>query len=146
MKQILLILFYSSLLLSIPGFANGRVSTTEQKIIEKIIEIRLDENGSINVGRDIVGSDDLAFYLAERLFKSYLGTGQMQDKIILSTAGNNVPDMVLQVIINEIKAGQKKALTKLCLEKYKVFFENIDVKKKEKLKKQFPVLFQTDYQ
>ena len=45
----------------------------------------------------------------------------------------------------EIKEGQKKALVSVCLQKYKKTFDSLDEKKQEKLKKQFPVLFQTDF-
>jgi len=48
-------------------------------------------------------------------------------------------------VLKEIQEGQRRALTELCLLKYKNRFENIEQRKQEKLKKQFPVLFQTDY-
>jgi len=49
------------------------------------------------------------------------------------------------VVVKEIQEGQRKALTQVCLQKYKNLFERIDSKKQAKLKKQFPVLFQTHY-
>ncbi len=112
---------------------------------EKILLVTVDEIGAVTVNSDPISPDILANYIQERLFKSYMGTGDMHNRIKLEKAGNNVPDLVTEVIIKEIKEGQKKALTSLCLSKYKQLFTDLDKKKQEKLKKQFPVLFQTDF-
>ncbi len=112
---------------------------------EKILLVTVDEIGAITVNSDPVGSDILANYIQERLFKSYMGTGDMHDRIKLEKAGNDVPDLITETIKKEIKEGQKKALTSLCLSKYKQLFTDLDKKKQEKLQKQFPVLFQTDF-
>ena len=112
---------------------------------EKILHIKVNESGAISVGRDTLLADDLARYLQQRLFKSYTGTGEMQDKIKLEKTSNDVPDIVIDVVIKEIQEGQRRALTELCLLRYKKLFDNIEQRKQDKLKKQFPVLFQTDY-
>ncbi len=112
---------------------------------EKILLVTVDEIGSIAVNHDPVSSDALATYVQERLFKSYMGTGEMHDRIKLEKADNNVPDLITEVVIKEIKEGQKKALTSLCLLKHKKLFSDLDKKKQEKPQKQFPVLFQTDF-
>ena len=112
---------------------------------DKILLIRVDEIGIITVNRDTVGSDVLARYIQERLFKSYLGTGQMHKRIKFEKTTANVPDLVAEVIINEIKDAQKRALTEVSLEKHRKMFETLDKRKQDKLKKQFPVLFQTNY-
>ena len=112
---------------------------------EKILLVTLDEVGTIAVNNDPVGSDQLANYIQERLFKSFLGTGEMHSRIKLEKANADVPDVVTEAIVKEIKEGQHKALTSVCLQKYKKTFDTLDEKKKEKLKKQFPVLFQTDF-
>jgi hypothetical protein len=111
----------------------------------KILLVRIGETGDISVNGSTVGSDDLSRYIQERLFKSYAGTGAMHDRIVIEKENQNVPDMVTQVVIEEIQAGQTKALTELSLEKYGKRFENLDPKKQDKLRKQFPVLFQTEY-
>lgn len=112
---------------------------------EKVILIFVDETGTISVGRDTIGSDELARYIQERLFKSYMGTGKMYDKIIFAKTSGNVPKEVIEVVLNEIREGQRRALRELCTQKYKILFENTTKKQQEKLKKQFPVLFQTDF-
>jgi hypothetical protein len=112
---------------------------------EKILLVTVDEIGSITVNSDPVGSDILANYIQERLFKSYMGTGEMHNRIKLEKAGNDIPDLITETIIKEIKEGQKKALTSVCLSKYKQLFAELDKKKQEKLQKQFPVLFQTNF-
>lgn len=112
---------------------------------EKVLFVRVNETGLIMVGRDTVGADQLARYIQERLFKSYMGTGQMHDRIRLEKADDSAPEDVMDVVTTEIKEGQRKALQELCLEKFRRTFEMLDIKKQTKLKKQFPVLFQTHY-
>lgn len=102
----------------------------------------VDETGTVTVGRDTVNADNLARYVQERLFKSYMGTGQMHDQIVLKKKTDDVPDMVTEVILKEIQEGQKRALTELSLQKYRKTFDGLEKKKQDKLKKQFPVLFQ----
>ena len=114
--------------------------------VEKILLVTVDETGNIKVNQDPVGSDDLANYIQERLFKSYTGTGKMHSNIKLMKLSNKVPDMVTQVVTNEIKDGQKKALVQVCLLRYNKLFDSLDKKKQEKMLKLFPVLFQTDFQ
>jgi|CXWL01.1.fsa_nt_gi hypothetical protein len=121
-------------------------NAAEKLPAEKILQVALDETGTITIGRDTVGSDNLARYIQERLFKSYMGTGQMHSKIKFVKLTANVPDIVIQVVLKEIQEGQRRALTQLCLQRYKKLFENIGKRKQEKLKTQFPVLFQNDYQ
>ena len=107
--------------------------------------VTVDEIGTIKVNNDPVDADELANYIQERLFKSYTGTGIMHSKIKLEKLGAAVPDMVAEAVGKEIIAGQKKALTSLCLLKYSKLFDGLDQKKQDKLLKQFPVLFQTDF-
>lgn len=112
---------------------------------EKILLVRVDEAGNIKVGRDTVGSDQLARYIQERLFKSYMGTGKMYDRIKFEKEDAAVPEAVTDVVLTEIKNGQSKALQELCLQKFNKTFETIEKKKQARLKKQFPVLFQTSF-
>ena len=63
--------------------------------------------------------------------------------IFVTKVTENVPQTVLEVVIKEVQEGQRRALTELCLEKYKRLYDNIDKKKQGRLKKHFPVLFQT---
>jgi len=114
-------------------------------IAEKILQITVDETGTIKVGRDTISSDNLARYIQERLFKSYMGTGHMHSLIKFEKLNENVPEIVTEVVVKEIKEGQKRALTELSLQKYKKLFDNLDINKQKKIKKQFPVLFQTEF-
>lgn len=112
---------------------------------EKVIHVIVDESGIISIGRDTVTSDELARYIQERLFKNYLGTGKMYDKILFSKANDNVPAIVAEVVLNEIIEGQKRALRELCVQKYENKYDNITKKQQAKLKKAFPVLFQQKF-
>ncbi|HPG10626.1 MAG TPA: hypothetical protein PLU37_03785 [Chitinophagaceae bacterium] len=112
---------------------------------EKIIELTVDRSGIIHTGRDTITTDDLPRYIQERLFKSYAGTGKMYDAIHLRSGDGGPDATTLETIIKKIREGQERALNELCLQKYKKTYGAIDEKKKEKIKKQFPVLFQLDY-
>ncbi|HEV7782138.1 MAG TPA: hypothetical protein VGO58_12780 [Chitinophagaceae bacterium] len=127
--------------------AIARLQKTEAKadIFKPGLEVKVYETGVITVGRDTVSSDELARYIQTRLFKSYMGTGQMPVGIFVTKADDAVPQVVLDVVVKEVQEGQRRALTELCLEKYKRLYESIDKKKQNRLKKQFPVLFQSSY-
>lgn len=112
---------------------------------EKILLVRVNEIGIVTVNRDTVDADDLARYIQERLYKSFLGTGEMHDRIKLEKATATVPDLVSEVIIKEINDAQQRALIQVCLQKYSRKFDSLDKRRQDKLKKQFPVLFQTDF-
>ena len=132
------------LFLTVAGYIHP--TTMKELSAEKILLIKVDESGTISVGRDTLISDNLARYIQERLFKSYVGTGKMHTRIKLEQISTTIPTEVIQVVIQEIQEGQKKTLTDLCLDKYKKLYENIDKKNKDKIQKQFPVLFQKYYQ
>lgn len=134
-----------ALLLLLAILPSLNVSASNKMPAEKILQVTVNEMGTVTVGRDTVNADDLAKYIQERLFKSYMGTGQMHSKIKFVKANDNVPDMVTEVILKEIQNGQQRALTELCLQKYKNFFDKIEKRKQDKLKKQFPVLFQSNF-
>ncbi len=130
-------------LLAITAFLSSYA--VEKNPAEKILLVQIDDIGIISVNRDTVSSDILARYIQERLFKSYLGTGKMHSRIKLEKMNENVPDMVTEVIVNEIKQGQKKALTEVSLQKYRRTYDSLEKRQQEKLKKLFPVLFQENF-
>lgn len=112
---------------------------------EKVLLVKIDEIGLIRIGRDTLSADQLARYIQERLFKSYLGTGQMYDRIKFEKQDPQVPETVVEVILKEIRTGQQKALQELCLQKFSKTWEMLDDKKQSRVRKQFPVLFQQDF-
>jgi len=121
------------------------VALPPQHSSEKTLLIQVDETGLIKIGRDTVGFDQLARYIQERLFKSYMGTGQMHDRIKLEKTEAFVPEPVMEDILKEIKEGQRRALSELSILKYKKGFEALDNKKQSRIKKKFPVLFQQTF-
>lgn len=141
MKQFLLI---TLLIASYSNISFAKISIHHPE--EKVLLIRADGNGSVFIGRDSLDHEGVARYVQERLFKSYLGTGKMHDKIRIQWLDPDVTDAVKESVINSIKSGQKKALTELCLQKFEKLYDSIDAKKQEKLKKQFPVLFQENFE
>ena len=69
----------------------------------------------------------------------------MHSRIKLEKLNKNVPEILTQTIIKEIKDGQKKALISVCVQKYKKTFDTLEKKKQDKMIKQFPVLFQNEF-
>lgn len=133
-------------LLAILLFFSLQITAAPQHIPrpeEKILQVKVDEIGIVSIGRDTISADKLARYIQERLFKSYMGTGKMHDRIILEKTDASVPGPVLEVILAEIKAGQERALRELCTQKFSKPFAALDRKKQERLIKVFPVLFQS---
>ncbi|MCY7310407.1 MAG: hypothetical protein LH619_06485 [Chitinophagaceae bacterium] len=117
----------------------------EKILAEKILLVTIDEIGIIKVGRDTVGSAELIRYTRERLFKSYLGTGQMHNRIKLQKLNPIVPGIVSAAVEKEIKDAQKNASTEICVQKYNRKFDDLEKRRQDKIKKKFSVLFQTDY-
>jgi hypothetical protein len=117
---------------------------TENNFPEKIISITVSEKGYACIGRDTLTIDQLAAELQQRLWKSYLGTGKMYDAIHLQFTGE-VLTSVKDSTMDAIRKAQKKALADICLEKYKKLFEDINSRQQDKIRKQFPVLFQQDF-
>jgi hypothetical protein len=144
------VLYYSPAMLKTSLLLTGILSlcgprlTAAPVYADKIITVKVNSSGMITVGRDTIGSDDLALYIRERLFKSYTGTGKMYDGIRFVIEGNPQA-AVTEVVLKEIANGQKKALIELCIEKYKRVFEDISTRQQGKIRKNFPVLFQTNY-
>lgn len=110
---------------------------------EKIILIRVDEIGMITDGMDTISTDELSTYISTRLFKSFTGTGKMYESIKVERINGGPLLDVMDLILKEVYAGQKKALADLCLHKYKQGFDSLSAKQQEKVRKQFPVLFQS---
>lgn len=133
------------LLLLFTTFGFLKATAGNENPAEKVLLVTVDETGTVTVGRDTINSDNLARYVQERFFKSYLGTGKMHDLIVLKRTTTEVPDLVTEVIAKEIQEGQRKALTQVSLQKYRKTFDNLDKRKQDKLRKQFPVLFQANF-
>ncbi len=131
------------LLLTIVGTI--QTSSAKKLTAEKILQLKINERGTVSFGRDSVYKENLAGYIQERLFNSYISTGKMYSSIKLEKSTIDVPDSVLLLAAREIQEGQKRALKDFCLDKYKKLYENIDPKDKEKIQKKFPVLFLKEY-
>jgi hypothetical protein len=109
---------------------------------QRVIDIKVIPSGTIFMGVDTLRAEGLSKVLQDRLWKSYVGMGKMYDAINLTFEGN-VPQSFRSATISAIKTAQQKALTELCVEKYEKEYVNLEQKQKDKIRKQFPVLFQT---
>lgn len=112
---------------------------------DKVLIVILDNTGIVKIGRDTVALDNIAKFVQERLFKSFLGTGKMHDRILFAKEKGMEDEAMVEMVMKEIKEGQVRALRQVCTEKYKKLFERLDNGQQNKVRKQFPVLFQTDY-
>lgn len=141
MKRWLLFTLFACLHVALSSFTAGNGSFDE-----KILLIRADAGGTVFIGRDTLAPDGIGRYVQERLFKSYLGTGKMHDRIVIQWIEDGVTETAKQSVINGIKEGMSRALTDICLQKHEKKYDALDTKKQEKLKKQFPVLFQEKFE
>ena len=124
------------------GYLRADASPAEFEIgPPKIITINIEPGGRVFMGPDTIYVAGLAADLQERLWKSWLSTGKMYESIKVNFRGEVLMG-VKGAALDAIKEAQNKTLTEVCLEKYKVVFENLSAKQKQRLKKQFPVLFQ----
>jgi hypothetical protein len=112
---------------------------------KKIITILVNEKNLAFIGRDTLLLQDLATELQKRLWKSYTGTGKMYDAIHLQYSGE-VVTVIKDAAIKAIQLAQKNALTDICLEMHKKLFDTLSKGQQRRIKKQFPVLFQLNYQ
>jgi hypothetical protein len=108
---------------------------------EKILTVVVDSHGYNLMGRDTLTNDKLESEIKERLWKSYLGTGKMYDRIDLQMRGDVAPS-VKTAAIEAIKKGQDKALAEYCVLKHKNSFDKLSAKDQEKIRQHYPVLFQ----
>ena len=111
---------------------------------KRILYVTINEAGRVMVGADMIDINDVPTELKNRLFKSSLGN-RKYSKISISKSGENVSLTSFDQLKTKVQEGQQMALNAICLEKFKTLFAELDDKKKEKLRKQFPVLFQMEY-
>lgn len=136
MFRILLLCFFT--IPCIPSIAGN--STGDLQPL-KSITITIEPGGRVFMGPDTIYVADLAPDLQERLWKSWLSTGKMYERIDINFRGEVLMG-VKSATLDAIKDAQNKTLTAVCLQKYKLSYENLSAKQKSRLKKQFPVLFQ----
>lgn len=113
-------------------------------LIQKTVTIHVNEKGQVTIDRVTMYTDDLAKEVQQRLWRSYMSTGKMVSAINLSF-DEAVSGETRNEVLFSIKTAQEKTLTVLSLHKHKKRFENISSSKQEKIRKQFPVLFQREY-
>lgn len=133
------LLFLSAILTS--SIYSNAVTGPDPGSGKKYLTITITPNGEIFIGRDTIYVDKLAAELQNRLWKSWLGTGRMYDSIIVQFSGEVLMG-IKGSVLDAIKEGQQKALEEICVEQYKQEYEKLAASRQQKVKKQFPVLFQ----
>jgi biopolymer transport protein ExbD len=123
----------------------GTKTSIDKVFPDKLIIVVVNPDGNVFIGRDTLSIDKLADELQRRLWKGYLGTGKMYDGIKLQLEGEVLMG-VKNSAMDAIQKAQKKVLTEVCLEKHKKLFESLSIRQQEKIRRQFPVLFQESFQ
>ena len=108
---------------------------------DKVIHITVNQYSQVLIGRDTLTISDLSKELEERLWRNFLGTGKTYDAIKLSFT-ETVSQTTKEAVIAAIKNAQKAVLKSISLEKHEDIYESLPPDKQQKLKKQFPALFQ----
>lgn len=121
------------------------ISITNSSIGQKSVTIHVNEKGQVLIDRVILYTDDLAKEVQQRLWRSYMSNGKMVSTILLSF-DQAVNAETRSEVLYSIRTAQDKTLTVLSLHKHKKRFENIGTSRQDKIRKQFPVLFQRDYE
>lgn len=124
--------------LSVKGMSNNSPFPSPP---QKILHIDVQADGLVIFDRDTLMTDDLAKELQTRFWKSYLGTGRMQDSLEIHFA-TDASGKIRSTALDAIKEGQSKALNEVAVQKFKRTFENLNSSQKKKLQKLFPILFQ----
>lgn len=133
------LLFLALLFSILPGVSQA--TPPEQRVLY----ITVTEAGRVTVGGgDSIDVSDVPKQVKDALFKSSLGNRKYY-KISITRVGENIPDGTLNSLNDMIRQGQQAALDAICLEKFKQLYSELDDKKQEKLRKQYPVLFQREY-
>ena len=109
------------------------------------ITIHVNSDGHSIIGKDTMTLEQLSVELQKRLWKSYMGTGVMYSRIQLVFNGEVLMG-VRGSAMDAIKLAQKNTLNDVCVQIHKKLYDALTSHQQEKLKKQFPVLFQEKYQ
>ena len=143
MKQITVRLSFIAVVFSfcLIGLAN---SVKQSLFFENIIVVTVDAKGKAMIGKDSFDMEGLSHELQQRFWKSYLGTGKMQDRVKLEYIGN-VPSTFRNDANAAIKKAQQDALIDLCLQLHKKKFEDLSAKQQQKIKTKYPILFQQNF-
>ena len=112
---------------------------------QKNVTIHVNAKGELTIDRITLLNADLAKEVQQRLWRSYMSNGKMLNAIILQL-DEGVSEEIKNEVMYAIKTGQEKTLTVLSLHKHKKRFEDIPGNKQDKIRKQFPVLFQRTYE
>ena len=111
---------------------------------QKTVTIHVNEKSELTIDGVSVYSDNLAKEIQQRLWRSYMSNGKMLQSIVFRM-DQGVPDGTKTMVLDAIKTAQSKTLTVLSLHKHKKRFEDIGSTKQDRIRKQFPVLFQDNY-
>ena len=111
---------------------------------QKTVTIHVNAKNDISIDGIHVYRENLAKEVQQRLWRSYMSNGKMLHSIQLQV-DEGATEETRKEVLYAITTAQEKTLTVLSLHKHKKRFEDIGQQKQDKIRKQFPVLFQRDY-
>jgi hypothetical protein len=114
---------------------------SQNKSAPKLVTVTVYSNGKATIGGVIFIADSLASKLNKKLWSNYTSTGKMYDSIRIKFSGNVLMGLK-GAALDAILEAQQNTLNELCQKKYNLSFDKLDPAMQEKIKKQFPVLFQ----
>ncbi len=137
----------AALLFSVNAHSANTVFDVNSSLVnaEKTITITINPSGQAIIGRDTFTVETLSPELHQRLWKSYMGTGRMIDRIIIKKDAE-VAMGISDSIMTAIQKAQKDVLTEVCVQKNKKRFDELSARQQDKMKRQFPVLFQVNFE
>lgn len=133
-------LIIAALFISSAGFGKTIYTAPPAKIITVVV----DAKQGMFIGRDTVDTETMPAILAERLWKSYLGTGKMYGKIKVTTIGEVLMG-TRGAVYDAIQQAQQQTLKKVCLHLHKKLFEELSIAQQKRIKSKFNVLFQQTF-
>ncbi len=87
---------------------------------------------------------ELGTELHKRIWRTFMGNDKMPDNVLVVYEGD-VNDETKTATLKSVQEAQQRTKTMYALFKYKKKFEDLSDSKKDKIKKQFPILFQQEF-
>jgi hypothetical protein len=109
--------------------------------VTETITIIVKASGNATVSGVSSSLDAIHTAIEKKLWKKYLATGKMQDRLKLQFIGEVLMG-VRGASMDELLLAQQDTLKKLCLKKYSQDYDQLTAARQSYIKRKFPILFQ----
>lgn len=110
----------------------------------EIILVTVQSENEAVIGKDTFDMEGLTHEIQERFWRNYLGTGKISIELKVNYTPTATANKERDVTV-AIKKGLQNVLTDLCLQLHKKTFDELSERQQDKIKKQFPALFQQKF-